>query len=431
VNNLQKLPKRLHSLTDRQKQYLNDYDHRFTVLPSGRRSRKTLLSKRKILIHALRNPGSRLFHGAPTHRQAKAIFWAQLKEDTRSLWATRPSETELCVRLLGGSEIHVIGLDAPERIEGQPWDGCHITEMGNIKAHAWGENIRPVLSDTNGFAMLDGVPEGINFYYDLALYAAGGALPKTVPIDGAFAESPDDPDWCYYHWFSSDVLNQSEIEAAKRELDERTFKQEYEGSFESYEGLAYYAFGKHNLAPVQHEKERPVHIGMDFNVDPMTATFSHVMGDDVHQFGEAYLPNSNTWEMVDHIKRRFDINKCFIYPDSTGKARQANASRSNIAILQEAGFPVKARSANPYQIDRINAVNSLLKDRGPQTRYKVNPATCPKTINDFNKVEALEDGRLNKTQEATGLVHITDALGYKVTYLFPIKKPTLGSVKRW
>ena len=81
------------------------------------------------------------------------------------------------VILKNGSMIQVIGLDKPERIEGMPWHGCHITEIGNIKETAWGENIRPVLSDTNGWAILDGVPEGINFLYDLALYACDGALP--------------------------------------------------------------------------------------------------------------------------------------------------------------------------------------------------------------------------------------------------------------
>ena len=148
--------------------------------------------------HALVNSDHRYFHGAPTRMQAKQIFWKDLKDYTYAFREKPPNETELYVTLLNGTEIHVIGLDKPERIEGQPWNGCHITEIGNVKESAWPENIRPVLSDTNGFAYLDGVPEGRNHYYDLALNACGGVLPTTFPIKGAYAENPEEKEWCYY-----------------------------------------------------------------------------------------------------------------------------------------------------------------------------------------------------------------------------------------
>lgn len=382
-------------------------------------------------MYSLRNPGSKLFHGAPTRAQAKAIFWEPLKHDTKLLWSRKPSETELVVRLFGGSEIHVVGLDKPERIEGQPWDGCHLTEMANMKPQAWPENIRPVLSDTNGFAMLDGVPEGRNFYYELALSACGGALPETLPKIGAFMENPDDPEWCYYHWFSSDVLSDSEIAAARRDLDERQFRQEYKGSFEDYEGLAYYSYGQHNIDDsIEYNENEYVHIGMDFNVNPMTAVFCHIQNDTVLQFGEAFLRESNTFQMCDHIKELFPVRMVTIYPDSTGKSERSNATRSDIVILKKAGFKVLARSSNPRQKDRINAMNRLMKNNGEKTRYRINSKNCPKTINDFNRVESLPDGRLNKQQEKTGLVHTTDGLGYLVNYLFPVKIQIYGNIAR-
>ena len=331
-----------------------------------------------------------------------------------------PNETELKITLFNDTEIHVIGLDRPERIEGQPWDGCHITEFGNTKPNAWGENIRPLLSDTGGFAWIDGVPEGRNHYYDLALLATDGSIPKTEPRIGQFVESKENPEFAYFHWFSSDVLSPVEIESVRKILDERTYRQEYEGSFESYEGLAYYAFGKHNHALVERDRNRTIHIGMDFNIDPMTATLGHIIGDTYEQWGELYLRNSNTFEMVDVLKHKFPSADIEIFPDSTGKHLNSNATVSDIAILKKAGFRVKAQTRNPFQIDRINDVNSFIKDGG-RVRYKVNPVTCPRTINDFNRVEALPDGRLNKDQERQGLVHITDALGYLISYNWPVK----------
>ena len=428
------LPTRLVNLTPIQKRLYRD-NHRFIVNPAGRRARKTLIGSRKTLVRAMKTPG-RYFHGAPTHKQAKQIFWDRVKKDTRLFrGANDKSDTDLFVRLYNGSEIHVIGLDKPERIEGQPWHGCHITEFGNLKgADAWNSNIRPVLSDTKGWAILDGVPEGRNFYYDLAVRACGGSLPKSGRGLGSYAD--DGGEWAYFHWFSSDVLDAEEIAAVKEELDERTFRQEYEGSFESYEGLAYKDFGIHNLDSSLKEDSEVISIGMDFNVDPMTATIGHIRGDSYDQFDEIWLNNSNTFEMRDEIKRRYITDKkrepsdIIIYPDSTGKHESSNAKQTDLQILTDAGFIVDAHSSNPLQRDRINNVNSFIKDRGDNTRYKVNPKTCPKTVNDLNKRESLPDGRLDKKQEEqTQIGHISDALGYLISYKFPIIKGEIKGLK--
>lgn len=383
---------------------------------------------RKTLIRSLRKKG-RYFHGAPTHKQAKDIFWQRLKDST-ALFRHTKSESELVVKLHNDSEIHVVGLDRPERIEGQEWHGCHITEFGNLKGiEAWNSNIRPVLSDTKGWALLDGVPEGRNFYYDLALKACNGAIPTTVKHDGAIVRNGE---WAYYHWFSSDVLTAEEIEAVKNDLDDRTFRQEYEGSFESYEGLAYKDFGVHNLdRNLVEDFNAVISVGMDFNVRPMTATLGHIKGDSYHQFGEIWLENSNTFEMRDKLIEKFkNPARVVIYPDSTGKNAESNAKETDLAILEKAGFTVHAKSVNPRQRDRINNVNSFLKDRQSNTRYKVNPKTCPKTINDLNKRQSLSDGRLDKEQEKQSMIgHISDALGYLISYKFPIIYGEIKGVK--
>lgn len=413
-------------LTPIQKAYYLDEQHRIIVTASGRRARKTLIGKRKTLNRSLRKVG-RYFHGAPTFNQAKSIFWDSLVRDT-ALFRSYKSESNLFVRLLNGSEIHVVGLDKPERIEGQPWHGCHITEFGNLKSlNVWTSNIRPVLSDTNGWALLEGVPEGRNFYYDLALKACNGALPVTQAGIGSFAENDD---WAYYHWFSSDVLNAEEIESARQDLDERTFRQEYEGSFESYEGAAYKEFGLHNIDSAVKQEEGVISIGMDFNVDPMTAVVGRINGDSFNQFDEIWLNNSNTFEMRDEILKRYGNPRMItIYPDSTGDSSRSNATKSDIQILKDAGFAVRARTHNPEQRDRINTINSFMKKRY-KVRYKINPKTCPKTINDLNKRQSMADGRLDKQQEKEQKIgHISDALGYLVYYNFPLVRGKIEGIR--
>lgn len=418
---------RLHDLTPVQINFLIDDTHRFQMTCAGRRARKTLIGKRKLLKRSCRAKGN-YFHAAPTQQQAKKIFWTDLKRYTRPI-RTNYSDSELWVRLINGSTIHVLGLDKPERIEGQVWHGGHITEMGNVKPGAWRENIRPVFADTNGWCIIDGVPEGrAGDYYDMALYSCGGKIPgRNEQIKGAVGLNPDDPEWAYYHWYSSDVLPPHEIEAARRTYDERTFRQEFEGSFEGNEGLAYYAFSQDNLRSLAYEPGRMVYVGVDFNVNPMTATFSHIEGDTVYQFGEAYLRHSNTFEMRDEILSRFPVEMVEVYPDSTGSNRESNAAESDLSILRKGGLKVFARQSNPFVRDRLSAVNSKMRSIDGLVHYYVDPKKCPYTVRDFNKVECLADGRENKKQEDEGLVHISSALGYMIAYKFPVRERTAAA----
>ena len=123
-------PEPLVNLTDINNQYFNDVNHRFIVCSAGRRSRKTLIAKRKLYYTAPTklNANKRYFCGAPTRKQAKNIFWKQAKRDYYFHQSRKPSETELIVFLQNGTEIHVVGLENAERIEGQPWDGAIITD---------------------------------------------------------------------------------------------------------------------------------------------------------------------------------------------------------------------------------------------------------------------------------------------------------------
>ena len=414
------------ALTPIQKRYFFD-PHRFIVVTAGRRSRKTLIGTRKVILAALENPGQCYFLGAPTHQQAKAIFWSGRNSGLQRVlplamrW--QESHSDLWVRFRNGSEIHVLGLDRPQRIEGHPWSGCQITEIDDLKSGVWGENIRPVFSDpgNEGFAILDGVPEGQGFGYEMAMLACDGVIPPTLPGIGAYAESKEYPEWCWYSWLSADVLAPAEIAAVKRELDERTYRQEYEGSFESDAGRAYYAFSTDNIREVKRGEGHQFVVGMDFNVDPMTAALCRVENDALLQWGEVWLPRSNTYEMVDHLQHiGVTAANATIYPDSTGGAESSNATKSDLAILRQAGYEVMARTVNPRQRDRLVSVNSLCRAVDGRRRYYVDPS-CKHTINDLQRVQTLPDGRIDKTAEKTGLVHISDALGYAIHYLFPTR----------
>ena len=203
---------------------------RFNVNPSGRRSGKTELAKRKLVRCAIRGtnfPRPQFGASAPTRDQAKRIYWQDLKDLSPPELVADISEGSMTITFKIGSELHVVGMDKPERVEGQPWDGFVLDEYGNMKADAWDEHLRPALSDRKGWADFIGVPEGKqNHYYKLSEEARK-----------EYAELGLNAEWGYFHWPSADILDPAEIEAARRKMHPLVFEQEYGGAFVSFSGI--------------------------------------------------------------------------------------------------------------------------------------------------------------------------------------------------
>ncbi len=196
-------------------------------------SGKTELAKRRIVRAAAgahTRDDERYFVAAPTRDQAKQIFWADMKRLVpRWMIARAPSETELSISLINGSEIHVVGMDRPARIEGRPWNGGVLDEYGNMRPEAWPENVRPALADRGGWCDFIGVPEGMNHYHDLDAAAAA-----------QFAAQGAASDWRSFTWLSATVLPEAEVEAARRDLHPQIFRQEYEGAWVNWSGTAFF-----------------------------------------------------------------------------------------------------------------------------------------------------------------------------------------------
>jgi len=374
---------------------------------------------RKVQYAAMRTRGGRYFHGAPIWSQAKDIFWERLKRNTRPFWAKTPSESDLAVFLRNGSEIHVEGLDKAERIEGQPWNGCHITEFPNIKPDAWPAHIRPVLSDTLGFAILDGVPEGRNHFYDLALIACNGIIPETKPYDGAFAENGE---WCYYHWFSSDVLLPSEIEEARRNYDERTFRQEYEGQFLSYSGLLYYNFDrvrnvKNNRA--KYDPRKPIYLSTDFNKSPMVWIVGQLEGRYGLIIDEIEVTyNAKTQQAAQMFCERYaghENRTIYITGDASGDHESIRDFTTDYVIIEDVLRAHRWRTlfdvpnANPNVNNRVNLVCSLLCTLTGESRLFLNDQ-CTRTLNDLERNTS--DGKGGKDKSDSYQTHGSDCLDY-------------------
>ncbi len=342
---------------------------RFTVVSAGRRSFKTEHHKRAIIRNvALRAKNQNLFICAPTFDQVKAMYWADISRLSEGLLKSK-SLGELMFEYHTGTRIYLVGLNNPERFEGRRmWHGGLIDEAPDNKERAWTDSIRPALADTKGYWWFFGVPNGRNWYYDLFNYALTG----------------EDKEWSAFTWKSADVLDEAEVESAKRQLDERTFRQEFEASFETAGGIVYDGFSELNITSAEFNPNLPCTICVDFNVEPNPFARCIIQNHDgreivIHEF---LSPCRTTREAMLDVSEWLDEkghqDKVILTGDYAGNQRRSVASMSDWNIIDEVfGNRMAFRRVTPTVNirNRINALNSLFSTASGNARLFVNH-TC-------------------------------------------------------
>jgi hypothetical protein len=392
---------------------------RVKVVPAGRRSGKTERAKRYVVKEAMRSPGP-YFVAAPTRDQVKRIYWSDLKKlSFASILPKKPSESDLIIYYPNGSSLSLIGLDQPQRMEGVLWAGGVIDEIADVKDGAWQENISPALDTYNptnptykAWCWIIGVPDGLNHYYDMAEYA----------------RTSGDPDWGIYTWKSSDILPPETIEAAKRRMSARQYRQEYEASFENASGRVYDDYGTHNHTSSTIQTHEQLLWFHDFNFTPLSSGVGVRRGDDLYCLDEIVLESAisrqSALEFVDRYKDHKNRH-VIIYGDPAGRAGEKHGHASDYTemeqILRANNWQVERRvkKAAPAIKDRQNAVRCKILNANGQTSLFVNPQKCVY----LNKGLATVTIKKGSTflEDETDYQHITTAVGYMVDYEWPIR----------
>lgn len=393
-------------------QIISDSGARFRVVAAGRRFGKSFLSINELAKYA-RYPGAKCLYVAPTYRQAKTVIWDEIKTQLIARkWVKKINESDLTITLVNGSQIAIRSTDNYDALRGGKYDFIVLDECADMNPAAWFQVLRPTLSDTGGHAMFIGSPKGRNWFYDLWLQGSATT------------------DWQSWQYTTLDGGNvpESEIEDAKRDLGTREFEQEYLARFVSYSGVIFYAFAEDNIQKLSHKLEdrTPLHIGMDFNNNPMSAVVAIKGPDWLHIIDEIEIYGSNTYEMVQEIVNRYgNYRQIFVYPDATGKRTNTNSGGiSDHIILQNNGFKLRVGKTNPPVADAIASVNQLLCNHNSERRLFINPE-CRKTREAMLKWVYKPDTRI--PDKDSGYDHMADALRYVCHGLFPIKQlPVTG-----
>jgi len=381
---------------------------RFRVLITGRRFGKTFLALNELAKFS-RYPRKKVWYIAPTFRMCKDIMLDPLVEKmTKHKWISKVNYSDLSITLKNKSLIQLRSSDNFNSLRGVGLDFICMDEFSDVDERAWYEVLRPTLSDKSreGSALFLGTPRGFgNWSYNL------------------FTRQDSDKNWQSFQYTTLDggQVSQNEIDQAKNDLDDRTFKQEYMASFEKYSGQIYYNFDRQeNVIDEYVTTTNSIHIGIDFNIDPVSAVISEVKQDNLYVYDEIVIYSSNTDELVEEINNRYSGKHIFVYPDPASKQRKTSAGgRTDLSILKNAGYNVRVRNAHPLIRDRINAVNTKLKNaKGLRTLFIAN--NCKNVIKSIER-QIYKEGTSLPDKE-NNYDHMNDALGYLVEFLYPIKR---------
>lgn len=394
-------------------------ESRFKVVVAGRRFGKTYLAMRQLAYYG-RIPNREIFYITSSYRAAKMILWKPLKHRMMDLrWAEKINESELSILLKNGTTISLKGSENKDSLRGISLDYCVIDEVAECDPDLFPEIIRPALADRQGHAMFIGTPKGKgNYFYDL--YTQGQSLAN----------------WRSWQFttLQGGNVTADEIEAARADMSERQFRQEFLATFETYQNRVAWAFEReHNLGTLETPDTAIIHVGVDFNRNPITATIGVIKDNRMFVIDEIVIYSSNTNELGDEIRNRYPRSKVFVYPDPSG-SRQQTSSRGNSdhAILgnEPYNFIVKSPRKHDPVKDRINAINARFCSADGIRHLFIHPK-AKYTIESLEKYTYKEGTQI--PDKDSGFDHIFDALSYCVAFLWPITKTVTTDVQpqRW
>jgi hypothetical protein len=179
----------------------------------GRRWGKTETGKIAALETAVQ--GGIVWWIMPSYSMASDV-WRSLKGSLDGVW-TEKNEQQRVIVLPGGGLLRVRSGDDPDSLRGSGLDLAVLDEAAFLREAVWTGAIRPALSDRRGRALFLSTPKGKNYFWKLYGYGT----------------DPSRPEWQSWTFptISNPYIPVDEVEAARADLPERVFRQEYLAEF--------------------------------------------------------------------------------------------------------------------------------------------------------------------------------------------------------
>ena len=218
------------------------------------------------------------------------------------------------------------------------------------------------------------------------------------------------------------------IDAAKRRMSPRQYRQEYEASFETASGRVYEDYSPKNYTTETIKTHEQLMWHHDFNFTPMSSGIGVRRGNDFYILDEIILTSAvarqSALEFVEKFKNHSN-RKVIIYGDPAGRAGEKHGHASDYTemeqVLRANNWQVerKVKAAAPAIKDRQNAVRAKICNAKGEVSLYVNIEKAKYVHKGFATVQIKKGSTF--LEEDSDYQHITTAVGYCVDYEWPIR----------
>ena len=323
---------------------------RWAVMVAHRRAGKTVACINDLLKAALTTdkPDARFAYIAPHFNQSKDVAWMYLRRFAGVVPGTEFNEAELRCDLPNGARIRLYGADNPDRLRGIYLDGVILDEYADMRPSIWGEVIRPLLADRQGWCVWIGTPKGRNSFCQIWEQA--------------------DERWFRLMLKASEtgLLDKTELQDARRSMTQEQYDQEFECSFDAAVMGAYYgkemkaAEEQGRICGVPVDPAAQVHVAWDLGIGDATAlVFCQQVGKEWHivDFYEASGVGLDHYAKVLSDKG-YNYGSQILPHDAA--AKELGTGKSRVEVLASLGVRnVTVLKASKVE-DGINAVRMTL-----------------------------------------------------------------------
>ena len=400
--------------------FLNVLNTKYRAFVGGFGSGKTYIGCLRLLIFMLRHPGARVGYFAPTYPTIRDVFFTTFEEAAQMMGLSVDIKE-------GHKEIHVYGggryygtvicrsMERPGSIVGFKISDAVVDELDTLATEkarqAWTKIIARLRFMIPGVVNGIGVtttPEGYRFVYSRF---CKDPQPSYSMVQASTYENlkylPDD--------YVSSLLETYPAELVRAYLH---------GEFTNLtSGSVYRQYDREKCRSSETiQKDEPLFVGQDFNVRNMASVIYVRRGAAWHVAGEL-VGLLDTPDVIRVLKDRYSGHRITIYPDASGgNHKSSDASRSDITLLRQAGFVVRAKASNPPVKDRVIAVNKAFENGV----LWINDSLAPETASCAEQQAYDKNGEPDKK---TGHDHQVDAMGYPIAYEMPVTRPTIQSIR--
>ena len=289
---------------------------------------------------------------APFQNQARRIAWDYFKYYAQPI-IKDANEQMMTLVLTNGAKIGLFGADNADAMRGLGFSGLYLDEYGDFKPSVFGNVLRAALADKQGWAVFAGTPKGKNQFWQVYQTAQ---------------RSPEE-------WFllrlpasESKLLPESELAAARAQLTEDQYLQEFECSFEASLLGAFWGTelrilqneGRITHVPV--DDHLPVHTAWDLGYKDDTAVwFYQVVGNEIHVVVFFSISGVSISQLADIIKgRQYRYGKHWLPHDAKAKTLASGGKSIIEQLAEHLGVSKLAIVPDLSVQDGIQAVRQML-----------------------------------------------------------------------